>query len=65
MEHVVIFAKQILKNIHLDRLERNFQVDTSIKPLMELDYELIFIETLIGYELAGRFISDKVLPLKA
>ena len=59
-EHVVIFAKQILKNIHLDRLERNFQVDTSYQTVDGTRLRINIYKTLIGYELAGRFISDKV-----
>ena len=59
-EHVVIFAKQILKDKHLDRLERNFQVDTSYQTEVGTRLRINIYKTLVGYELAGRFISDKV-----
>ena len=59
-EHVVLFAKQILKDKHLDRLEKNFQVDTSYQTVNGTRLRINIYKTLVGYELAGRFISDKV-----
>ena len=59
-EHVVIFAKQILEDKHLLRLEQNFQVDTSYQTVSGTRLRINIYKTLVGYELAGRFISDKV-----
>ena len=59
-EHVVLFAKQILEDKHLARLEQNFQVDTSYQTVSGTRLRINIYKTLVGYELAGRFISDKV-----
>ena len=59
-EQIVLFIKEILEDRHILRLENNFQVDTSYQTPKGTRMRINVYKTLSGFELAGRFISDKV-----
>lgn len=59
-DQIVLFIKEILEDRHIHRLENNFQVDTSYQTPKGTRMRINIYKTLLGFELAGRFISDKI-----
>lgn len=59
-DQIVLFIKEILEDRHIHRLENNFQVDTSYQTPKGTRMRINIYKTLSGFELAGRFISDKI-----
>ncbi|PCJ17878.1 MAG: hypothetical protein COB02_12485 [Candidatus Cloacimonadota bacterium] len=59
-EQIIIFIKEILPQNLVARLELNQQVDASYQTSQNIRLRINVFKTYMGYEIAGRFISDQI-----
>lgn len=59
-EQIVLFIREILPSNLITRLEINQQVDASYETEDGIRLRINIYKTYIGYEIAGRFISDQI-----